>query len=121
MTCPNCGAALQIGEWPFCPHGAGQSNVIADACDVTMENGWTTPRHFTSKAERLRALKEAGYEERVANAGPLDKHCRPWNTIDAQTLENGRILVSRPNALKGNETPPPVNMRIKLVQGVIGG
>lgn len=21
MTCESCGAVIQIGEWPFCPHG----------------------------------------------------------------------------------------------------
>ncbi len=121
MTCDRCGVELHIGDYPFCPHGVGHANVIGDECDITQENGFRHPRHFTSKLERARALKEAGLHEVVRNAGPDDKHCRPWNTIDPQTLENGRILVSRPGALKGNDDPPPVNMRIALVSGDYGG
>lgn len=32
MTCEKCGNAMQVGEWPFCPHGFPSSrlNVISD-------------------------------------------------------------------------------------------
>jgi hypothetical protein len=41
MTCDRCGHALQLGEWPFCPHGfplVGLS-IVDDAIDGG-------PRHF---------------------------------------------------------------------------
>jgi len=124
-TCTVCGELLQVGDFPCIvtprPHAKGMYAAIGDECDILQTTGTKEPIRFRSKQERLRWLKANGFREVVKNAGPLDKHCRPWNTIDAVTLENGRVLVSRPNALKGNDTAPPVNMRITLVQGVIGG
>lgn len=92
------------------------TNVIGDECDITQENGFRHPRHFTSKIERLRALKEAGLREVVKNAGPDDKHCRPWMAMDAHTLENAKALVSRNGTAKASEDAPP-KMHIRYVSG----
>jgi len=35
MTCERCGAALSVGDWPFCPHGRGYPMFIDD----TLEGG----------------------------------------------------------------------------------
>lgn len=41
MTCERCGAALQIGEWPFCPHGFPMAGL--SIIDDQIEGG---PRFF---------------------------------------------------------------------------
>lgn len=92
------------------------SNVIGDECEITQENGFRHPRRFTSKIERRRALKEAGLQEVVKNAGPDDKHCRPWVAMDAHTLENARILVSR-NGTARATTAAPEKLHISFVAG----
>lgn len=94
MTCEKCGAELIVGEWPFCPHGVGMSNVIGDECDIVQENGFRHPRHFTHKSELKRALAEKGLEEHACNAGPHDKLVPRWVSVD---LEAARILVTRPS------------------------
>jgi len=64
-VCEKCGKSLVVGEWPFCPHGFGQNNVIGDEIDEWNENVGDQPVHFTSRIEKRRYLKEKGLEEFV--------------------------------------------------------
>ncbi len=114
--CPTCGKVTERIWKGTAP------TVIPDAMDYTQVNGFKEPRHFTSKLERRRALKEAGMEECVSHR-PMPGTDKSKHTVnhaaimDAVTLENARILVSRPGALKGN--PEPVIMRIRHVSGEV--
>jgi hypothetical protein len=95
VICDRCGAALTVGAWPFCPHERGSFTNVPD--DVpggfVVENAWREPRTFYSQSEYIRALAADGME--------LNPHHVPggklanWATIDPQTLENARELVSR--------------------------
>jgi hypothetical protein len=64
--CEKCGKDLVIGEWPFCPHGMGKSNVITDDIPggIEIKHGIChddgTPRKFYSKSEIAKAAKEKG-------------------------------------------------------------
>lgn len=109
--CPICGNVTER-VW----RGKGTA-IIPDSCSITQENGFREPRHFTSKIERRRALKEAGLTEVVRHV-PAKGSDRSPHTIDhgqimdPYTLEAARILVSRPGALKGAEDPgPPLHIR----------
>lgn len=103
MTCETCGAELQLGDFPFCPHGRGGFRNVPD--DVpggfVVENAWREPRTFYSQSEYEKALAADGMQ--------LNPHYVPggklanWSTIDPQTLENAKILVSR-GGIKGAES-----------------
>lgn len=72
--CDTCNQVLQIGEWPWCPHGFGKSNVIGDEIDEWNENVADQPVHFTSRQEKKRYLKEHGLYEFVRHVPrPDDK------------------------------------------------
>lgn len=75
------------------------SNVIGDECDIWQENGFSEMRHFTSKSERLRAIREAGCSEAVRHIGVpgSDKspHTVSWSAISPETLESARALLER--------------------------
>jgi hypothetical protein len=67
MTCEKCGNAMQVGEWPFCPHGFPSSrlNVISDE----LPNGpyWCEtlshePVYVTSKSHLAREAAARGLE-----------------------------------------------------------
>ncbi len=96
-ACPQCGTAM-VRVWVTKP-----ANVIGDECDVWQENGFHTPRHFTSKAERARALSEKGldphYSKHVTLPG-TDKHpeTTDWSkgSIDPYTMAAAAALVARP-------------------------
>src|SRR5690348_16831027 len=94
MTCDKCGAELVVGDYPFCPHGASKTVVIGD--DIPggqwFENGFREPRLFYSHSEHRRALAAEGKEIRAKNAGPHDKICPRWDSVD---LEGAAQLVSR--------------------------
>lgn len=105
MTCERCQQVLVVGEWPFCPHGFGMSNVIGDECDIWQENGFRHPRHFSHKSELKRALAERGLEEHACNAGVNDKLVPRWASVD---LEAARILVSRPSERVSRDVPETV-------------
>lgn len=96
-TCPVCGKTLQVSDWPYCPHGRGMSASHQDSIPggMVVENGFEHPIRVYSHSEHRRLLKERGCVIAAKNAGPNDKICRPWTTMDAYTLEAARVLVSR--------------------------
>ncbi len=98
--CPTCGAPVEL-VWT-----AHRRMIITD--DIPggqwFENGFDRPRKFYAHSEHRRALAELGREIAAKHAGPLDKICQRWDAVDAQTLENARVLVSR-GRMKGAEDP----------------
>lgn len=97
MTCEKCGKTLEVGAWPFCPHGHARMQIIPD--DVpggfTVENGFDQPTTFYSRSEHRKALDARGLEMRVRWAGPLDKHVSRWDAVDEYTLNAAKSLVER--------------------------
>jgi hypothetical protein len=95
-VCETCGAAVAIGDFPFCPHGQTKAMIVPD--DVpggfTVENAWREPRTFYSQSEYRKALDADGMELRPKWV-PGSKHLTNWATMDPYTLENGRILAER--------------------------
>lgn len=69
MTCEKCGNALQIGEWPFCPHGFPFSGLsVVD--DTVIGGRWCEtlghePFFYTSKSELKREADRRGLENVV--------------------------------------------------------
>lgn len=65
--CQTCGGALRVGDYPFCKgdpskHAPAVNSVISDECDFTVENGFSVPTRFTSKAAHRQALAASGRE-----------------------------------------------------------
>ena len=66
MTCDRCNTPIEIGDWPFCPHGRGAGMINADDIPggVLIKHGlcWPngTPRRFDSYSEIRKAAFEAG-------------------------------------------------------------
>jgi len=111
--CEKCGHLMQMGEWPFCPHGFGSHTAIGDEMDELIENNGTRfAIRFTSK-QMLREHTRAHGLEPFVRHRPLpgsDKspHTVDWSkgSIDAQTLENARVLLSRQAGGKDPEPEP---------------
>ena len=87
MTCERCGATIQIGEWPFCPHGRGTYAAIADDIPggLVIENLGPTPVRVYSHSQRRRIMAERGLREFDRGSG---------HAVCETTLENARALVS---------------------------
>ena len=94
MTCEKCGAPIEIGDFPFCPHGRSVNGVIGDDIPggFVQENFGHSPETFYSKKAMARRAKELGLIPMVRNAGPHDKHVPKWSTVD---LKAATELVSR--------------------------
>jgi hypothetical protein len=97
VTCDACGKTLTVGEWPYCPHGAGAQNVIADEVPggFVVENGFDRPTTFYSKSEHRAALKAQGMQIAAKWAGPHDRHLKRWDAPSAKALEDAKILLER--------------------------
>lgn len=97
MTCEKCGKRLAVGDFPFCPHEAATTSIIADEVPggFWAENGFDAPRKFYSKSEHRGALAREGLEMRVKWAGPHDKHVSRWDAVSADQLAKATELVSR--------------------------
>lgn len=92
IKCDKCGAILETGDWPFCPHGRSTMTVVAD--DVpggfVVENGFAQPRKFYSKSAHRAALAAENCEMRPTWR-PGDKHLTRWDSVD---LDAARALVT---------------------------
>lgn len=89
--------AISLGDWPFCPHGSGHSNVNGDEIPggFVQENFGPTPEVFYSKSDMARRAKELGLQPMVRWAGEHDKHVSRWAGMDAYTLAAAAALVTR--------------------------
>jgi hypothetical protein len=97
-TCPGCGITYGVGASPWCrdQHGRG-ANYIEDVTwpgGITFENLGHDPVTLYSPAELKREMDARGLQPMVRHTDG-DTHTRSWATMDAQTLENGRILAER--------------------------
>src|SRR5688500_18495853 len=120
MTCDKCGAEIVIGAWPFCPHPAGANTVHQDEIPggQWFENGFDTPQKFYSHSAHRKALEARGYEIVVKHAGEHDEHVTNWAAaVDAKTLENAAVLVSRGKI----STPDQEEMPYPIYSGVVKG
>lgn len=106
-VCDVCQQELEVGDFPFCPHGRGMSNAITD--DVPggfwAENGFPDgqPRKFYSKSEHVRALAQEGCEIRAKWAGPGDQHLKRWDAVSQHTLDAAKAMLSRPRSPRSSE------------------
>jgi hypothetical protein len=73
MLCEKCGKEIQVGEWPFCPHGFPIVGLSVQDDSIpggeTIENLAPTPVTFHSRSEKRRYLKEHGIHEKVRHVG----------------------------------------------------
>ena len=110
MICETCGWVLRVGDWPFCgrgrDHAPAVANIITD--DIpggqVIENLGHDPLTFYSKQAIVAEADKRGLRLRDQWAGPHDQYLTNWAaSIDAQTLENARALVSRGTRAQGED------------------
>jgi len=84
---------LQVGDYPFCPHGSGSQTVVSDEIPggQWFENGFRTPQKFYSHSEHRKALAALGREPQPKWV-PGDKHLTRWDSVD---LEGAAALTMR--------------------------
>lgn len=86
MVCEKCNEEINIGDWPFCPHGKVSYVVIGDECDVWIRHGLCnddgSPRHYTSKEAMRRDAKAKGLVNIVEHVSSPEsdksKHTTRW-------------------------------------------
>jgi hypothetical protein len=85
-TCERCHTELEIGDFPFCPHGHGANSISDDSCDVWVRHGIMnedgSPKHYTSKLAIAQAAKAKGLTPMVRHVGgegtDKSKHTQRW-------------------------------------------
>ncbi len=90
MTCEQCGAELQVGAWPFCPHGAYRGGVIGDDIvgGFVQENFGDQPEVFYSKKAMLARADALGlqpYVKRLEKVREIVGGGKQW-LADAEEL-----------------------------------
>lgn len=96
--CEKCQQPLNVGDFPFCPHGRTVANVIGDDIPggVWIENLGDQPMQFFSKKAIAEEADRRGLRMTDKWAGPGDRHLSNWAAgIDAQTLANVTELLTR--------------------------
>lgn len=74
MTCDKCGAPLQVGEWPWCPHGFPSAG-LAVIDDTVIGGRWCEtighePFFYTSKKQ----LQDEATRRGLVNVDRHDAH-----------------------------------------------
>ena len=93
-TCPKCGVQMELGDWPFCPHGRGGMTVIGDDIEggQIFENGFSTPQRFYSHSAHRAALDREGFQIAPRYVENNTVGMVRWDTVD---LEAAKVLVQR--------------------------
>lgn len=71
MKCDVCNEEINVGDWPWCPHGQGANNVIPDDIPGGVEirhglcNEDGSPRKYYSKSEIAKEAKKRGLRNHV--------------------------------------------------------
>lgn len=104
VCCDTCGEMLEIGKFPFCPHDPIKEVYIERdeiPGGITLENYGRDPVTFYSHSQRKAYMvkHELNCKEKFAPFPGTDRDPagvqNPMGYVDAQTLENGRILMTR--------------------------
>lgn len=127
--CATCHRIILIGMWPFCPHPkTGGFGIERDEIPggVTLENYGPTPVTFYSHSERRRYMAAQGLREKEtfcpAPGTDVDPQGipNPKGYKDAQTLENGKVLMLRQQGAPEKEWDPvEAGVMTDLQTGVI--
>ena len=102
MTCDRCGAAVQIGEWPFCPHGLPMAGLglIDDQLDGVTPQEKGRPRWVETlghepvwidgtKSHLRREAEARGY--RAVDRHDHTYYVRQRRQLDEQIRDEGRV------------------------------
>lgn len=125
-ACEKCGHAIQLGEHPFCPHPPITGVHMAPdeiVGGVTLENWGPNPVTFYSYSEmrRYAVAHNIQIRETFAPAPGTDVDPagipNPKGYIDAKTLDNARVLLSR-SEKSGVEDEA---VTVTLIEGEIEG
>lgn len=126
-TCEKCGHAIVEGEWPFCPHERRSSEVHIAGDEivggVTLENWGPNPVTFYSHSEMRQYAKAKGIviREKFSPAPGTDVDPvgipNPMGYMDATTLENARVLLSRTS----KPTEEEIETSVQIIRGNIEG
>lgn len=114
--CEKCNHYIQMGEHPFCPHEPTHAMIIRDEIPggMWLENYGPKPIKVYSHTERRLVMNKQGLIEKdVFCPFPgTDKDPQgipnPAGYVDKQTLENGRILLTR-----GRKDPEPADVPVR--------
>ncbi len=108
--CERCQAELQIGDFPFCPHGKGTGYRIGDEWpgggSRTFENMGDQPVTCQTKSDYRRELKMRNLEPMVRWSGPGDKHVSRLAMMDPYTMQAAEALVARVSTQPGHDPAP---------------
>jgi hypothetical protein len=79
LTCEKCGVELQVGQWPWCPHGHGTYTAIGDELvgGFVQEHFGHEPEIFYSKKAMARRADQLGLQPMIRHVDG-DKHVARW-------------------------------------------
>lgn len=120
IRCDTCGDILQVGDYPFCPHGRASGFINRDEIPggVTLENYGPTPVTFYSHSERRAYMAANGLREREKFSPTPGTDVDPQGIpnpkgyVDPYTLESGKALLLRQQKTPDSTFNPDSVLRI---------
>lgn len=116
--CPKCQRRLVVGDFPFCPHGAGVMRVNGDECDYIDHNLGPQPIRITSWSQRKALMDAQGLEDYQSDVavpeGMADVKGRPsrWGAYRQCDPEHLAWLAAKLSTGKAEKEPAEPPMKI---------
>ena len=110
--CSKCGQTVRISDWPYCPHGSVRYGIVRDEIPggFVQENFGHEPETFYSWSAMRKRADALGLQPFVRKLEQANEAAM----IDAQTLENARVLLSR-----GSRSTEPDPARLETFTGEV--
>jgi hypothetical protein len=92
MTCAECGTQLEIGAWPYCPHGRlREGNALGFSPIVVWESD-AEPDKFSFPGQAEEACPPGYHKIEITNLRQADQLVRRVNGVERAAAERARDL-----------------------------
>lgn len=91
-SCPACGAELEIGAWPFCPHGSTHEGNARRFDPIVVWQSNRDPNKFSFPGQSNEACPSDYHRVEITNLRQADQFVSKMNAIERRKLEAERDL-----------------------------
>lgn len=90
MTCSACGCELEIGDWPYCPHGALYERSARRFSPIVVWKSNSDPEKFSFPGQADEAVPDGYHRVEITNLREADQFVARFNAIERRKLEGER-------------------------------
>lgn len=91
-TCSECGQELEIGAWPFCPHGSIHEGNARRFDDIVVWQSASDPEKYSFPGQSNEPVPDGYHKIVISNLRQADRFVSKMNDIERRKMEETRDL-----------------------------